>query len=114
MYISVNSQEAICLDCTNTEHKPPVHVYDKLSVASAKERLVLEGMVTDIKMKLDDCVQTNSDLENALSELQMQHDNAKDLINETFQVIYVNSVVISLKADYYNRLMLPCRVTRPY
>lgn len=42
--------------------------------------------MNETKQKLDECAKTNADLENALSELQTQHDNAKDLINETFQV----------------------------
>lgn len=79
-------QEAICFECTNSEHKTPSHVFDNLNAAGSKERQKLESLVNDTKLKLDECVKTNTDLENALSELQIQHDSAKDLINETFQV----------------------------
>lgn len=61
-------------------------MYDQISTACPKERVKLDAIVTDVKQKWDDCLKTTSDLENSLSDLQMQHDSAKDLINETFQV----------------------------
>lgn len=52
-------------------------------------RQKLESLLAETKLKFDEYMQTNADLENALSDLQVQHDNAKDLINETFQVFLI-------------------------
>lgn len=41
--------------------------------------------MSESKAKIKDCDQVTTQLENALSELQMQRDQAKDLIIETFQ-----------------------------
>lgn len=42
-------------------------------------------MVNDGKIKIADCDHMLAQLENSLSELQAQRDQAKDLILETFQ-----------------------------
>lgn len=41
--------------------------------------------MAESKSRIADCERTSFQLENALSELQVQHDQAKDLIVETFQ-----------------------------
>lgn len=41
--------------------------------------------MNESKAKIADCDQVSAQLENALSELQAQHDQAKDLIIEMFQ-----------------------------
>lgn len=76
----------ICAECTSSEHEPPLHSFDKLSTVSVRERQKIENLIIETKQKLNEYMQVNADLENALTELQVQHDNAKDLINETFQV----------------------------
>ena len=42
-------------------------------------------MVIESKARIGDCDHISSQLENSLSELQAQRDQAKDLILETFQ-----------------------------
>lgn len=41
--------------------------------------------MNESKARIADCDQVSSQLDNALSELQVQRDQAKDLITETFQ-----------------------------
>jgi len=41
--------------------------------------------MTESKSKVEFCEDASSHLANALSELQLQYDSAKDLIQETFQ-----------------------------
>ena len=43
------------------------------------------NLVSESRVKIGDCDQISSQLGNALSELQAQRDQAKDLINESFQ-----------------------------
>ncbi|KAK0183317.1 hypothetical protein PV327_001368 [Microctonus hyperodae] len=78
-------QEPICNDCLLVEHKAPEHQYERLIDAEACQKEELINLVADSKKKMMDCEELSSQLENGLSELQAQHDQAKDLITETFQ-----------------------------
>ena len=49
------------------------------------ERDAFRSLVTESKSKVVSCEEATATLQNALGELQSQRDNAKDLINETFQ-----------------------------
>lgn len=78
-------QEPICNECLMVEHKTPEHQYERLSDAESSQIEELVNLMSESKNKITECDKTSSHLENALSELQAQHDQAKDLIIETFQ-----------------------------
>ncbi|XP_012286456.1 B-box type zinc finger protein ncl-1 isoform X2 [Orussus abietinus] len=78
-------QEPICNECLLSEHKAPEHQYERLADAEPRQREELASLMAESKARISDYDQASSQLENALSELQVQHDQAKDLINETFQ-----------------------------
>ncbi|XP_076237338.1 protein meiotic P26 isoform X2 [Calliopsis andreniformis] len=78
-------QEPICNECLLVEHKAPEHQYERLVDAEPRQKEELVKLMNESKAKIVDCDQVSVQLENALSELQAQHDQAKDLIIETFQ-----------------------------
>ncbi|GAB1861493.1 Brain tumor protein [Camponotus japonicus] len=78
-------QEPICNECLLVEHKAPEHQYERLTDAEPRQKEELVNLMADSKAKIVECDQVSAQLENALSELQVQHDQAKDLITETFQ-----------------------------
>ncbi|XP_066588781.1 B-box type zinc finger protein ncl-1 [Prorops nasuta] len=78
-------QEPICSECLLVEHKAPDHQYERIATAEPPQKEELTNLMTESKARITECDQTSSQLENALSELQVQHDAAKDLITETFQ-----------------------------
>ncbi|KAL6428302.1 hypothetical protein ACFW04_008540 [Cataglyphis niger] len=78
-------QEPICNECLLVEHKAPEHQYERLTDAEPRQKEELVNLMTESKAKIVECDQVSVQLENALSELQVQHDQAKDLIMETFQ-----------------------------
>ena len=53
--------------------------------AEPRQKEELVNLMNESKAKIADCDQTNTQLGNALSELQAQRDQAKDLIMESFQ-----------------------------
>ncbi|XP_060830287.1 B-box type zinc finger protein ncl-1 [Bombus pascuorum] len=78
-------QEPICNECLLIEHKAPEHQYERLVDAEPRQKEELIKLMNESKARIADCDQVSAQLENALSELQAQHDQAKDLIVETFQ-----------------------------
>lgn len=78
-------QVPVCNDCLLKEHKAPDHHYERLSEAEDRQREELQSLMTESKSKVEFCEDASSHLANALSELQVQYDSAKDLIQETFQ-----------------------------
>ncbi|XP_076683691.1 protein meiotic P26 isoform X3 [Andrena cerasifolii] len=78
-------QEPICNECLLIEHKAPEHQYERLIDAEPRQKEELVKLMNESKAKIADCDQVSAQLENALSELQAQHDQAKDLIIEMFQ-----------------------------
>lgn len=78
-------QEPICNECLLLEHKTPDHQYERLVDAEPRLKEELSNLLNDTKAKIADCGQTTNQLGNALSELQAQRDQAKDLIMESFQ-----------------------------
>lgn len=78
-------QVPVCNDCLLKEHKAPEHHYERLSEAEDRQREELRSLMTESKSKVEFCEDASSHLADALSELQIQHDSAKDLIQEMFQ-----------------------------
>lgn len=67
------------------EHKQPDHHYERISDIIEKQREDFQVLITECRSKVSVCDEASSTLENSLSELQMQRDNAKGLVQETFQ-----------------------------
>jgi len=75
----------ICTDCRLTDHKQPEHQYERIADIEAKQIEEMENLIAESKNKVTFCEAASHTLENGLSELQMQRDNVKGLIQETFQ-----------------------------
>ncbi|XP_060598394.1 B-box type zinc finger protein ncl-1-like isoform X2 [Ruditapes philippinarum] len=75
----------ICNDCIVSDHKPPEHQPERVQDLEEKEREYLKSIITESKSKIASCEEATGTLMSSLTELQSQRDNAKDLINETFQ-----------------------------
>ncbi|XP_046377272.1 B-box type zinc finger protein ncl-1-like [Haliotis cracherodii] len=84
-YYCNTCQVPICNDCMLSEHRQPEHSHEKISDIEEQQKEDLKSLVTESKSKVSICQEATSNLENALSELQIQRDNAKGLIQETFQ-----------------------------
>lgn len=79
------NQVPICSECMVTNHKPPSHEPERVQDMEEEEREFYKNLISESKSKISSCEDITSGLMNSLSELACQRDNAKDLINETFQ-----------------------------
>ncbi|CAB3368892.1 Hypothetical predicted protein [Cloeon dipterum] len=84
-YFCKTCQVPICNECILVNHTQPIHKFIRLADAEGEQRKELEDLVLKTKMKLAGFDETNAQLSNALSELENQRENAKSLIEETFQ-----------------------------
>ena len=75
----------MCNECVVVEHKQPVHTYERISELEEMQKAELTALIAECKGKVQFCDEATSTLENALSEVQMQRDNARGQIEETFQ-----------------------------
>ncbi|KAG8199925.1 hypothetical protein JTE90_015908 [Oedothorax gibbosus] len=75
----------ICNESMVVDHKQPEHCYEKATEAEKKQRDELANLILESKSKVKMCDEATSTLEAHLSDLQMQRDNAKSHIEETFQ-----------------------------
>lgn len=76
------------------EHCAPEHQYERLSDAYERQKTELHNLMTESKAKVAYCEDASNTLQNALAELQAQNDNARGLINETFQVPNLNNFAL--------------------
>lgn len=76
-------QEPLCQDCA-IDHPAPEHTVERVSDVEPQERSTLRALVAEAKSKLDMCHSVQANLDTAQEELQMQRDNSRGLINETF------------------------------
>lgn len=67
------------------DHKQPNHHYERISEIEEKQKNEIEQLVSECKGKVSVCEEATSSLQNSLSELQVLRDDAKSLIQETFQ-----------------------------
>lgn len=67
------------------DHKQPNHHYERITDIEESQRSDFDVLITECKSKVSACNEASSSLENSLSDLQMQRDDAKGLIQETFQ-----------------------------
>ena len=66
-------------------HKRPDHQCERVVDLEAKQRADFRTAIEESKEKASSFSDLSSKLDGFLSELQSQHDNACDLIKETFQ-----------------------------
>ena len=78
-------QIPVCTECVVTEHKLPEHESHRLSEMEETGRSTIKALMSEAGSKRKQCEEASDNLENALSELQTQRDNARDLILETYQ-----------------------------
>jgi len=78
-------QILVCNDCVAEDHPQPLHQCEKISDVEEKSAEELKELVKESRDKIKYCEEATSKLENCLSELQSQRDNARSLIKETFQ-----------------------------
>ncbi|GAB1604476.1 brain tumor protein-like [Argonauta hians] len=84
-YFCLSCQEVVCNDCIAEDHQQPEHFTEKISNVDTKLTEEINTLVTESKNKVKQFEETSNGLENALSEMQMQRDNVKGLVQETFQ-----------------------------
>ncbi|KFM56989.1 Brain tumor protein, partial [Stegodyphus mimosarum] len=75
----------ICNECMILDHKQPEHCYEKAVDAEQKQREELRNLISESESKVQFCEEAASVLDTHLSDLQMQYDNARSYIEETFQ-----------------------------
>lgn len=80
-------QETICNDCMVVKHKQSEHDVSRIADVDAANLEELRAMVRETKRRADTCRNASTKLESIQQELQMQRDNAKGLIQETFQTL---------------------------
>lgn len=71
------------------DHKQPEHCYEKAVDAEQKERDNLKNLIAESKSKVQFCEEATTILDSHLSELQMQHDNAKSHIEVRFISLFI-------------------------
>uniref|UniRef100_A0A8D8RDX7 Tripartite motif-containing protein 45 n=1 Tax=Cacopsylla melanoneura TaxID=428564 RepID=A0A8D8RDX7_9HEMI len=76
-------QQPICNTCRLTDHK--AHQTELSSDALIKQREELTNLVMESQGKIGQCEQLSNNSDELLSELECEHDNARGLIDETYQ-----------------------------
>ena len=67
------------------DHKQPDHHYERIADVEGKQVEEVKNLISEGKGKVQFCEEAASGLGDSLAELQMQRDNMKGLIVETFQ-----------------------------
>lgn len=68
-----------------SEHQQPTHYYSRMAAVEAAQIADMSELVKKCRGQLDECDEASQTLQGFLSELQMQRDNARGLIEETYQ-----------------------------
>ena len=68
-----------------TEHQQPTHHYDRMAAIEMMQIAEIKELVKKCRGQLSCCDEATQSLEGCLSELQMQRDNARGLIEESYQ-----------------------------
>jgi len=63
----------------------PEHTCERIVDVEGRLLDEMHGIVAETKEKIKSCEAASTDLESVLSELQLQRDNASDLIKESYQ-----------------------------
>lgn len=84
-YFCSSCEVPVCTECVVSFHKIPEHQLENIVESDRKHAEELDEIMRDTKSKINTCEDASGRLENLLSDLQQQHDNARDLIKESFQ-----------------------------
>ncbi|GFR68575.1 B-box type zinc finger protein ncl-1 [Elysia marginata] len=75
----------VCSECVEKSHNGPEHIVKPLAEAVGAKKETLGEFTKECGKKLNECETISGNLSAAFEDLEMQKDNSKDLINETFQ-----------------------------
>ncbi|GFN75055.1 B-box type Zinc finger protein ncl-1 [Plakobranchus ocellatus] len=75
----------VCSECVDKSHSSPEHAVKQLAEAVGAKKETLAEFTKECGKKLAECQTISGNLNSAFEDLEMQKDNSKDLINETFQ-----------------------------
>lgn len=84
-YYCFKCQVPICNDCVIGDHKGAEHHYESVGEAEKRMRNDVKELMINAKQKINYCDEASLNLENALSELETQHDSARELINDSYK-----------------------------
>lgn len=84
-YYCMKCQMPICNDCVIGDHKGSEHHYELIGDVEKSMRNDIEDLMTNAKSKTTYCDEASTNLGNALTELQSQHDTAHKSITETYK-----------------------------
>ncbi|XP_067948165.1 B-box type zinc finger protein ncl-1-like [Watersipora subatra] len=73
----------ICNDCMLLDHQG--HDIERCSSVHGRELESMKTLVEHSKVKVEQCDESSTKLQQSLTDLETQHDDAKSLIQETFQ-----------------------------
>jgi len=78
-------QIPVCSECMLCVHKAPEHACDRIIDIEEKQLEELKALVLNAQVKVKACEEVSANLENMLSTLQEQKDNAHARILEAFK-----------------------------
>ncbi|KAG4068417.1 hypothetical protein HA402_007937 [Bradysia odoriphaga] len=84
-YYCFNCQVPVCNDCLIANHKGAEHHYELIADAEKRMRGEIEKLLMSAKAKVDFCDGAVGNLSNSLTELQSQHDSAREQIEDNYQ-----------------------------
>ncbi len=84
-----------------TEHQQPIHHYDRIAAVETTQIAHLGELVKKCRGQLEECDETSQALQGFLSELQLQRDNARGHIEETYQTYRakLEKIKVRLKSE---------------
>ncbi|KAJ6638590.1 Brain tumor protein [Pseudolycoriella hygida] len=84
-YYCFNCQVPVCNDCLIANHKGAEHHYESIADAEKRMRSEIEKLCLSAKAKVTFCDGAVGNLNNSLTELQSQHDTAREQIEENYE-----------------------------
>lgn len=84
-YYCFKCQIPVCNDCVVGEHKGSEHHYELIGEAEKLMRNDIDNYMVKAKNKISYCYEASTNLGNALTELQNQHDTAHIAITDTYK-----------------------------
>lgn len=90
-YFCYSCETPVCNECLIADHKGTEHRYEIISEAEKHMRTDVEKLLQDTRSKVEHCYAETAKLESSLQELQQQHDTARDVIKEAYDMI-INAI----------------------
>lgn len=84
-YYCFNCQVPVCNDCLIANHKGAEHHYELIADAEKRMRGEIEKLLISAKAKVEYCDGAVGNLSNSLTELQSQHDSAREQIEDNYE-----------------------------